>query len=144
MHLRRTDRIDRSWKRERPFAFLQNEAVRCTDPLVVSTFIEVFDEIAPIAIRAGQLAKSIMVFTDDRPAPQARTSKALLASASMKMVLAEMRNSVVHADSMDAAIVKAFGYIRQLTPSRVSAISGPNGIATRFDAHNRPEIRRIY
>ena len=76
----------------------------------------------PAAIRAGQLAKSIMVFTDDRPAPQARTSKALLASASMKMVLAEMRNSVVHADSMDAAIVKAFGYIRQLTPSRVSAI----------------------
>ena len=66
--------------KDEAFRILTERRGSMYDPLVVSTFIEAFDEIAPIAIRAGQLAKSIMVFTDDRPAAQARTSKALLAT----------------------------------------------------------------
>jgi putative nucleotidyltransferase with HDIG domain len=109
-------------EKDEAFRILIERSGSMYDPLVVSTFIEAFDEIAPTAIRAGQLARSIMVFTDDRLGAQALTSKALLANASMKTVLAEVRKSVVHADSMDAAIVKAFSYIKQLTPSRVAAI----------------------
>ena len=48
------------------FRILSERSGSMYDPLVVSTFIEVFDEIAPTAVRAGQLAKSITVFADDR------------------------------------------------------------------------------
>ena len=92
------------------------------DPLVVSTFIEVFDEIAPTAVRAGQLAKSIMVFADDRLSVQTPIEKAIRTTEATRAALAEMRKSVTAAPSIDIAMRRALTHIRQLTPSRVCAI----------------------
>jgi putative nucleotidyltransferase with HDIG domain len=92
------------------------------DPLVVSTFIEVYDEIAPTAVRAGQLAKSITLFADDRPLVQTSIERASRATGPTRAALAEMRRSVTAAPSIDVAMRRALTYIRQLTPSRVCAI----------------------
>jgi hypothetical protein len=91
------------------------------DPLVVSTFIEAFAEIAPAAIRAGQLAKSIIVF-DDRELAQTRLTHAGRGADSEQSTLARMRRSVVSADSLDAAVSRVFVHIMQQTPSQVCAI----------------------
>src|SRR5688500_918578 len=42
------------------FAILRERSGRMYDPLVVDTFIDVFAEIAPLAIQAGQQARSFM------------------------------------------------------------------------------------
>jgi hypothetical protein len=91
------------------------------DPLVVSTFIDAFDEIAPTATRAGQLAKSITVF-DDREVAQIRLANAIRATGSARIALAEMRRSVISAASLEAALSKLFMHIRQTTPSRVCTL----------------------
>ncbi len=104
------------------FRILSERSGSMYDPLVVSTFIEVFDEIAPIAVRAGQLAKSITVFADDRLSVQRPTEKAIRTTEATRAALAEMRKSVTAAPSIDIAMRRALTHIRQLTPSRVCAI----------------------
>src|SRR6185436_10636412 len=42
------------------FAILRERSGKMYDPLVVDTFIQVFDEISPLAIQAGQQARSFM------------------------------------------------------------------------------------
>jgi putative nucleotidyltransferase with HDIG domain len=105
------------------FRILQERSGSMYDPLVVSTFIEAFDEIAPTATKAGQLAKSITVF-DDREAAQTRLANAVRASGSTRMALAEieMRRSVVLAESHKIAISRVFEYVMQLSSSRVCAL----------------------
>ena len=63
----------------------------------------------------------------------------------MKTVLAEMRNSVVQR-RLDGRCDRESVWLYQATYpiTRVLQSTSTNGIATRFDAHNRPEIRRIY
>lgn len=91
------------------------------DPLVVSTFIAAFDEIAPAATRAGRLARSITVF-DDRMAVQDRLTPSSCTAGTTRVILTEMRKSVMSADSFEVAIERALNYIKQTTPSRVCAI----------------------
>ena len=104
------------------FRILSERSGSMYDPLVVSTFIEVFDEIAPTAVRAGQLAKSIMVFADDRLSLQTPIEKTIRTTEATRAALAEMRKSVTAAPSIDIAMRRALTHIRQLTPSRVCAI----------------------
>jgi putative nucleotidyltransferase with HDIG domain len=92
------------------------------DPLVVSTFIEAYDEIAPTAVRAGQLAKSITLFADDRPPVQAPVERVIRGTGATRVALVEMRKSVTSAPSTEVAMKRALTYIRQLTPSRVCAV----------------------
>ena len=47
------------------FNILRERSSVMYDPLVVDVFINAFDEIAPAAINAGQLAKSIAAFHDE-------------------------------------------------------------------------------
>ena len=49
----------------RPLVFFRERSSVMYDPLVVDVFINAFDEIAPAAIKAGQLAKSVAAFHDD-------------------------------------------------------------------------------
>jgi putative nucleotidyltransferase with HDIG domain len=104
------------------FRILSERSGSMYDPLVVSTFIEVYDEIAPTAVRAGQLAKSITVFADDRPLVQTPLERTIRATGPTRAALVEMRRSVTAAPSIDVAMRRALTYIRQLTPSRVCAI----------------------
>ncbi len=108
-------------EKDEAFRILLDRSGSMYDPLVVSTFIEAFDEIAPTATKAGQLAKSITVF-DDREVAQARLANAVRASGSTRNALAEIRRSVVSADSLETALSKLFAHIRQVTPSKVCAI----------------------
>jgi putative nucleotidyltransferase with HDIG domain len=105
------------------FQILQDRSGSMYDPLVVSTFIEAFDEIAPTANRAGQLAKSITVF-DAREVAQARLANAVRANGPTRLALAEieMRRSVIGAESLKTAISRVFEHLMQLTPSRVCAL----------------------
>ena len=101
------------------FRILTERSGSMYDPLVVNSFIAAFDEIAPTATRAGQLAKSIAVFTDDRIITASPRERAIAARGSAR---ADIRKSVVNAESVDTAIARAFAYIKQHTPSRVCAI----------------------
>ena len=108
-------------EKDEAFRILLERSGSMYDPLVVSTFIEAFDEIAPTATRAGQLAKSIMVFADDRLA-QSPMDKVSRTTGLSREALAEMRMSVTTADSVGVAFVRALTQIKKLTPSRVCAI----------------------
>jgi transcriptional regulator with GAF, ATPase, and Fis domain len=87
----------------------------------VSTFIDAFDEIAPAAIHAGQQAKSIMVFPDERLA-QVQQQKTTRTIGLKRVALTEMRRIVTAADSLDGAIAGALTFLKQVTPSQVCAM----------------------
>jgi putative nucleotidyltransferase with HDIG domain len=103
------------------FRILIDRSGSMYDPLVVRTFIDGFEEFAPAATRAGQLAKSIMVFSEDR-LPQTSAEKTIRATGLRKAVIAEMRQSVITADSLDDAIRRALKFLRQVTPTGVCAM----------------------
>jgi putative nucleotidyltransferase with HDIG domain len=103
------------------FRILVERSGSMYDPLVVSTFIAVFEEIAPAATRAGQLARSITVY-DDRMALHDRLRSSSCASDTTNVTLVKMRKSVMSANSFEVAIERALNYIKQITPSRVCAI----------------------
>jgi putative nucleotidyltransferase with HDIG domain len=103
------------------FRILLQRSGSMYDPLVVSTFIEAYDEIAPTATRAGQLARSIMVFADERLA-QPPKEIARKATDSRRGALVEMRKAVTTADSVNVAFARALTYVKRLTPARVCAI----------------------
>jgi GAF domain-containing protein len=87
----------------------------------VSTFIEAYEEIAPMAVRAGQQAKSITVF-DDRVTTQPRLESMVRGSGSKRAVYTELGKSVVNATSFDSAVARTFAHLKQLTPARVCAV----------------------
>jgi putative nucleotidyltransferase with HDIG domain len=90
------------------------------DPHVVDTFIEVFPEIAPAAIRAGEQARSLIPTfeTDKRPAAleQIRTS------AAQSTVLGEFGPAVKHTTSIAQAMEVTFQYVSMLTPATVCGL----------------------
>lgn len=109
-------------EKDEAFQILMERSGSMYDPLVVSSFIAAFEEIAPTATRAGQLAKSITVFSDDRliaPPPRERASAS---TTSVRGTLADLHKSVVNADSVHAAIARAAAYVMQHTPCRVCAV----------------------
>jgi putative nucleotidyltransferase with HDIG domain len=108
-------------EKDEAFRILIERSGSMYDPLVVSTFIEAFDEIAPTATRAGQMAKSITVF-DDRAVTQERLDRAARTNNSIRGPYVELTRSIANADSLDAAITRAFAYVKQLTSARVCAI----------------------
>jgi putative nucleotidyltransferase with HDIG domain len=108
--------------KEEAFKILRDRRGVMYDPLVVDVFIDAFDEIAPSAIKAGQLAKSIAAFHDDSirieesvSRPEARISLA------MSPALSLARKRLAETASIDAAVVAAFTLVRQFTPASVCA-----------------------
>ena len=108
--------------KEDAFNILLERSGSMYDPLVVDTFIAVFDDIEPAAIRAGQLARSITVLSDEFDTDPALARKPAGAGSSPTSALSEIRSAVLDADSIDSAITRAFTFIEQLTPSTVCAI----------------------
>ena len=62
-----------------------------------------------------------MVFSEDRLS-QASPEKTIRATGARKTAIAEMRQSVITADSLDDAIRRALKFLRQVTPSGVCAM----------------------
>lgn len=102
------------------FRILRERSGSMYDPLIVDTFIQVFPEIAPAAIRAGQQARSLVptFSANKRPAAleQIRTN------AAQSSILGEFGPAVTHTSSVNEAIEVTAQYVGMLTPASVCAL----------------------
>lgn len=101
------------------FAILKERRGKMYDPLVVDTFIGVFAEISPLAIQAGQQARSFMPTLAGAstlsPLEQIRTN------AEQTTLLEECAQALRHSTSRREATEIAAQFVAMLTPARVCA-----------------------
>ena len=93
------------------------------DPLVVDTFMRTYAEIAPLALRAGQEARSIL--SGDSTNPEANLTshlRQIRANASEAALLARYGQSVRRASSVKEAIDATAQCLRQIMPATVYAL----------------------
>ena len=104
---------------EDSFAILRERSGRMYDPLVVDTFIAVFPEISPLAIQAGQQARSFMPTLSGasglNPLEQIRTN------AEQTTLLEECALALRHSTSRREATDVAAQFLAMLTPAKVCA-----------------------
>jgi putative nucleotidyltransferase with HDIG domain len=114
---------------EEAFAIIREAKGKLYDPLVVDTFIRAYEEIGPLAIRAGQEARSFMessALSDDETPPPLRQIRA---NASEASVLDTCSTEMAKAASVNASVQVAAQYLRQLTPATVYALFMYDGTA---------------
>ena len=107
--------------KEEAFSILRERSGVMYDPLVVDTFINAFDDFAPAAIKAGQLAKSIATFHEDAGRLEETASRRETRVA-INPALSLARKKLDESGSIDAALVAAFALVRQFTPASVCAL----------------------
>ena len=107
---------------EEAFAIIREARGKLYDPLVVDTFIRAYEEIGPLAIRAGQEARSFMesaaLSDDETPRPL----RQIRANASEAFLLDTCSMEIAKAGSVNASVQIAAQYLRQLTPATVYAL----------------------
>lgn len=110
--------------KEEAFRILRERSGTMYDPMVVDEFIASYDEIAPVAIRAGQLARSITVFTDDRLSSDqiSETPEARRRRSPRKMILENACSTILKASSIEAAVSSALTLGKQFTTTTVCAV----------------------
>src|SRR5688572_6724718 len=90
--------------KEEAFSILRDRSSVMYDPLVVDVFINAFDEIAPSAIKAGQLAKSIATFHEDSNRREEKTATyGTQVSVSFNPALSIARKQLAESGSLEAA-----------------------------------------
>jgi putative methionine-R-sulfoxide reductase with GAF domain len=93
------------------------------DPLVVDTFIQNYDEIAPAALRAGQEARSTFgLDTSDIQSTLTRPLRQIRANASEAAILVKCGQAIGQSSSVKLAVEAAAQCLRQLTPGTVYAL----------------------
>ena len=94
------------------------------DPLVVDTFIRTYAEIAPLALRAGQEARSVFgpELSDRAEAVVSRPLRQIRASANETARLIACNQNIAKAASMKEALEVAAQTFRQLLPATVYAL----------------------
>jgi transcriptional regulator with GAF, ATPase, and Fis domain len=90
------------------------------DPLIVDTFIQVFPEIAPAAIRAGQQARSLVPTFSPNKRPAALEQ--IRTTAAQSSILGEFEPAVNHTSSLTEAMEVTAQYVGMLTPATVCAL----------------------
>ena len=113
------------------FEILRERRGTMYDPLVVDTFIAAHSEIAPVAVTAGQEARSLMNVagldvTDDEP-----VLKRIRSNASEAALLNEFDRRLASTEGVRETIELASQFLRQLTPATVYAFFRSN---TQVDA----------
>jgi len=107
---------------EEAFAIIREARGKLYDPLVVDTFIRAYEEIGPLAIRAGQEARSFMesaaLSDDETPRPL----RQIRANASEASLLDGCSTEIAKAGSVNTSVQIAAQYLRQLTPATVYAL----------------------
>jgi putative nucleotidyltransferase with HDIG domain len=102
------------------FAILRERSGRMYDPLVVDMFVAVFPDISPLAIQAGQQARSFMPTLAGssglNPLDQIRTN------AEQTTLLEECASALKHATSRRDATEVAAQFLAMMTPARVCAL----------------------
>ena len=102
------------------FRILRERSGSMYDPLIVDTFIQVFPEIAPAAIRAGQQARSLVPTFSPNKRPAALEQ--IRSNAAQSSVLGELGPAVLHTSSLQEAMEVTGQYLGMLTPATVCAL----------------------
>jgi putative nucleotidyltransferase with HDIG domain len=94
------------------------------DPLVVDTFVKAYPEIAPLATRAGQDARTILSTADLSRATDTEPAafRQISASASESALLLACGKRISQSASLGSALEVASQCLRQLTPATVYAV----------------------
>ena len=108
---------------EEAFRILRERRGTMYDPLVVDTFMRTYAEIAPLALRAGQEARSILsedsTNLDSSPTSHLRQIRA---NASEAALLARYGQSLRRASSVKEAVDATAQCLRQIMPATVYAL----------------------
>jgi len=106
------------------FQILRERRGTMYDPLVVDTFIRAYAEIAPLAIRAGQEARSVFgsELSDRAEASVSRPLRHIRAIATESAVLITCNQNIAKAASVKEALDAAAQSLRQLLPATVYAL----------------------
>jgi putative nucleotidyltransferase with HDIG domain len=102
------------------FRILRERSGSMYDPLIVDTFIQVFPEIAPAAIRAGQQARSLVPTFSESKRPAAL--ELIRTNAAQSSILGEFGPAVTHTSSLNEAMQVTGQYVGLLTPATVCAL----------------------
>ena len=102
------------------FRILRERSGSMYDPLIVDTFIQVFPEIAPSAIRAGQQARSLVPTFSPNKRPAALEQ--IRSNAAQSSVIGELGPAVLHTSSLQEAMEVTGQYVGMLTPATVCAL----------------------
>lgn len=105
---------------EDSFAILRERSGKMYDPLVVDTFIAVFPEIAPLAIQAGQQARSFMPTLNGEP--NSDPLQQIRTNAEQTTLLEECARALKHSTSRREATDVAAQFLSMLTPAKVCAL----------------------
>ena len=106
---------------EDAFAIIRERRATMYDPLVVDTFVRVYSDIAPAAIKAGQEARS-MLSADDLNGTEAHRDEPLeqiRANAFESTLLTELTSILQNTATAHDAFGVAAKYLRQLMPASV-------------------------
>jgi LytS/YehU family sensor histidine kinase len=104
---------------EDSFAILRERSGKMYDPLVVDTFIKVFEEISPMAIQAGQQARSFMPSLNNGSRSDALEQ--IRTNAEQTTLIEECARALKHATSRREATEIAAQFLAMLTPVKVCA-----------------------
>ena len=104
------------------FRMIQQGRGKAYDPLVVDTFVRVYPDIAPLAARAGQEARSVVDSTLTVEGESPESFRQIRANASEAALLDACSREIAKARSAAAALHVAAQYLRQLTPANVCAL----------------------
>jgi GAF domain-containing protein len=86
------------------------------DPIVVDTFIASYSEIAPLAVAAGQQARSLLPLTDVADDDSGTPLRNIRATAAQSSLLAQFAQELQRAGTLDQAINVVNDHVRLLTP----------------------------
>lgn len=116
--------------RDESFEILRERRGSMYDPLIVDTFIAAYGQIAPLAIRAGQEARSILSASDAADVPGDRLAlNQIRATSSETSLLNDCVRELAHVTTPKEALDVAFQTLRQLTPITTCALY-------RYDANS--------
>jgi len=114
--------------RDEAFAILRERRGSMYDPLVVDRFVGAFDDIHPLAVAAGEQARSLIpgVQADQwAVAAGALPLRQIRASAEDSALSFEVRRALLGASSPQEAFLHVARYIRQQTPATLCALFRP-------------------
>ena len=109
---------------EEAFKILRERRGTMYDPLIVDTFINSHHEMAPLAIRAGQDARSVFSaeLSSQTDASLTESLTRIRANASETSLLLDYREQISKASSIKEAMDLAAQYLRRITPATVYAL----------------------
>jgi GAF domain-containing protein len=113
---------------EDAFAEIHERRGTMYDPLIVDKFVEAYPEIGPMAIAAGQQAKTLIPQLSLEPegASEDQILKVIRTSAAQTSSLDQFRRELQRATSTREAVLASSQCLRQLTPAVVYALYRPS------------------